>query len=66
MKSFFFQKKLYFKILDIYFILKFIRKPYSVICLRRGKVENYTLNPYILGNFTYNMEQSLDSEKGSK
>ena len=46
------------------------RKPFAVICYRkkvrakiRGKVENFTFNPYILYNFTYNMEQPLDSDK---
>ena len=47
------------------------RNPLSVIYHRnnnyfktwRGKVENFTLNLYILNNFTYNMEQSLDLDK---
>ena len=29
----------------------------------KEKVENFTLHPYILDNFTYNIEQSLDSDK---
>ena len=32
--------------------------------IRWGKVEIFTLNPYILDNFAYNMEQTLDSRKG--
>ena len=32
--------------------------------IRRAKVESYTLNTNILRNFTYNMEQSLESDKG--
>ena len=31
-----------------------------VVKIRWGKVENFTLNPYILDKFTDNMEQSLD------
>ena len=30
----------------------------------REKVKNFTFNPYILDNFAYTMEQSLDSDKG--
>ena len=31
--------------------------------IRRGKVEYFASKLYILDNFTYNMQQSLDSEK---
>ena len=30
---------------------------------KEDKVEKFTLNPYTLDNFTYNMKQFLDSEK---
>ena len=31
---------------------------------KKGKVGIFILNPYILDNFTYNIEQILDSDKG--
>ena len=34
------------------------------ICDTSEKVKNFTLNPYILEHLTFNMEHSLDSNKG--
>ena len=39
---------------------KFIAK------IKRKKFENFTLNSYILYNFTHNMEQLLESDKDQK
>ena len=38
--------------------LEICHRKKKVIAKIRGKVENFTLNPYLLDNFTYNMEQS--------
>ena len=55
-----FYSKLYRKsIAEVFFHRKKV-----ISKIRREKVENSTLNPYILDNFTYKMEQSLDSNKG--
>ena len=44
--------------------LKLCHRKIVIAKIRRGKLENFTLNSYILDNFTYNMEQPLDSGKG--
>ena len=36
----------------------------NIAKIRIEKVENFTLNPYNSDDFTNNMEQSLDSNKG--
>ena len=45
------------------------RKPFALLSIiekskNKGKVENFTLKPYIMDNFAYNMKQFLDSDKG--
>ena len=56
-------RKSYFKsILENHLQLSFIDKSYTEN--KMGKVENLTLNHYILEHFTYNMDTFLDSNKG--